>query len=255
MNLIEKRYISTEKKWLSPLKKDIKKNGILYLMASGVILFYVLFHYKPMYGVLIAFKDFSPSKGIWNSPWAGFRYFHEFFINPYFWRLMRNTLTISVSCLVFSFPAPIILALLMNELRNKWFPRMVQLVAYLPHFISLIVICGLIIKFTADKGIINDITSLFGMERISYLNYPQYFVPVYVLSDIWATIGWGSIIYLAALTSVDPELYKAALIDGANRWQQVKHVSIPGILPTIVIMLTLRIGSRLNIGYEKNIFL
>lgn len=199
--------------------KDMKKNGGLYLLASGVILFYVLFYYKPMYGILIAFKDYAPTKGIMGSPWVGFSHFTAFFENPYFGRLIKNTLIISVSSIIFVFSMPIVLALCMNELRGKLFPRTVQLVVYLPHFISLIVVCGIVTKFTADRGIINDIAVLFGAERVSYLNQPQCFVPVYLLSEIWQNVGWDSIIYLAALTSANPELYEAAVIDGAGRWK------------------------------------
>ena len=241
--------------WVGRWKTDFKKNGGLYLLASGVILFYILFHYKPMYGIIIAFKDFAPSKGVMGSRWVGLSHFIDFFNNPYFGRLLKNTLNISISSLVFVFPMPIILALLMNELRGKVFPRTVQLIVYLPHFISLIVVCGIITKFTADRGIINDITAFFGAERISYLNYPKFFVPVYLISDIWQNMGWDSIIYLAALTSVNPELYEAAIIDGAGRWKQTLHVSIPAILPTILVMLLLRIGSLFSIGYEKIILL
>ena len=224
-------------------------------MALPILAYYILFHYKPMYGVIISFKDFSPTKGIAESNWVGFKHFVDFLTNPYFWRLMKNTLIISLSTLIFSFPAPVILALLLNEIRGKVISRVVQLIAYLPHFISLVVVCGLIVKFTSDKGVINDIFAMFGAERISYLNHPQYFVPVYVISDIWQSIGWGSIIYLAALTGVDQQLYEAAIIDGANRWKQTLHVTLPGIAPTFVIMLILRIGGLMNVGYEKIILL
>jgi len=235
--------------------KDLKRNYSLYLMALPILAFYILFHYKPMYGVIIAFKNFSPAKGVIGSEWVGIKHFIDFFCNPYFFRLMKNTLVISLSTLVFSFPAPIILALLINEIRSKWFSRIVQLIVYLPHFISLVVVCGLILKFTSDKSIINDIAVLFGHERVSFLNHPKYFVPVYVISDIWQSAGWNSIIYLAALTSVEQQLYEAAIIDGASRWRQTLHITIPGIAPTIITMFILRIGNMLNVGYEKIILL
>lgn len=242
-------------KFSTRLKKDLRVNGTLYLIFVPVLLFYILFRYKPMVGLVIAFQDFTPTKGMWRSSFVGLNHFEEFLGNPYFWRLMRNTLWISFSNLLFGFPAPIILALLLNELRNKRFQKGVQLIAYLPNFISMIVICGLLSKFTADKGIINDFLAMFGAERISYLNYPEYFVSIYVLSGIWTTVGWSSIIYFAALTSIDEQLYEAAVIDGAGRWAQTIHVTIPGIMSTIVVMLILQIGNLLNLGYEKIILL
>lgn len=237
------------------LIKDIRMHKGAYLIVLPVVVFYILFHYKPMYGLIIAFKNYSPAKGIMGSSWAGFKHFEDFLTNPYFWRLMRNTLTISLSNLIFSFPAPIILALLLNEIKNKAFLRGSQMIMYIPHFISLVVICGMIINFTDLDGVINDLFSVFGVERKAYLNYPQYFVPIYVISDIWQGIGWNSIIYMAALTGIDTSLYEAATIDGAGRWKQTLHVTIPGILPTIIIMLLMRIGNLLSVGYEKVILL
>lgn len=237
------------------LKRDLRMNWSLYVLFIPVFLYYVLFKYKPMTGLVMAFENYSPSKGLWKSAFVGFDHFKSFLTNPYFWRLIRNTLWISISNLIFGFPAPIILALLLNEVRCKAFQRGVQLIAYLPHFISMIVICGLVSKFTADKGIINDFLAMLGFDRVSYLNYPKYFVPVYVLSGIWTDVGWSSIIYYAALTGIDQQLYEAASIDGAGRWKQTIHVTIPGIMPTITVMLILQIGNLLNIGYEKIILL
>lgn len=237
------------------LIKNIRMHKGAYLIVLPVVVFYILFHYKPMYGLIIAFKNYSPAKGIMGSSWAGFKHFEDFLTNPYFWRLMRNTLTISLSNLIFSFPAPIILALLLNEIKNKAFLRGSQMIMYIPHFISLVVICGMIINFTDIDGVINDLLNVFGIERKAYLNYPQYFVPIYVISDIWQGIGWNSIIYMAALTGIDTSLYEAATIDGAGRWKQTLHVTIPGILPTIIIMLLMRIGNLLSVGYEKVILL
>ena len=237
------------------LIKDIRMHKGAYLIVLPVVVFYILFHYRPMYGLIIAFKNYSPAKGIMGSSWAGFKHFEDFLTNPYFWRLMRNTLTISLSNLIFSFPAPIILALLLNEIKNKAFLRGSQMIMYIPHFISLVVICGMIINFTDIDGVINDLLNVFGIERKAYLNYPQYFVPIYVISDIWQGIGWNSIIYMAALTGIDTSLYEAATIDGAGRWKQTLHVTILGILPTIIIMLLMRIGNLLSVGYEKVILL
>ena len=237
------------------LKHDMAMNWSLYLLFLPILLFYILFRYMPMGGLLISFENYSPKKGITGSEWVGFAHFISFFQNPYFWRLMKNTVWISLSNMIFGFPAPIILALMLNELRSKKFQHGIQLVAYLPHFISMIVVCGLVLKFTSDKGIINDFLALFGVERKSFLNIPKYFVPVYVLSGIWTDVGWSSIIYFAALTGIDQQLYEAAIIDGAGRWKQTLHVTLPGIMSTIVIMLILQIGNLLNLGYEKIILL
>ncbi|MBQ4109423.1 MAG: sugar ABC transporter permease [Clostridia bacterium] len=252
----EKRKASPDKKpWIVRFGRDIKMHKGAYMLALPVILFYILFCYKPMGGLIIAFKNYAPIKGIWGSSWAGFSHFEDFLTNPYFWRLMKNTLTISISSLIFSFPAPIILALLLNEVRNKLFLRGSQMIMYLPHFISLVVICGMVIQFTGSDGIINDFLAIFGVERKSFLNYPEYFVPVYIISDIWAGIGWGSIIYMAALTGIDSSLYEAAVIDGAGRWKQTIYVTLPGILPTIIVMFLMRVGQLLSVGYEKIILL
>lgn len=235
--------------------KDFKLNKSLYLMILPVLLFYLIFHYKPMYGAIIAFKDFSPIKGILGSNWIGFKHFYDFFDSYYFWRILKNTLAISISSLIFGFPAPIILALLINELRSKLFSRTIQTITYMPHFISLVVICGLIKEFTADTGIINYVMGLFGGDRVTMLNKPELFVPIYVTSGMWQEIGWGSIIYLASLAGIDPQLYEAATIDGAGRWRQTWNVTLPGIMHTIIILLILRIGNIMNVGFEKIILL
>lgn len=237
------------------LKQDIRRNGVLYLLVLPVLAFYILFHYKPMYGTLIAFKDFQPRLGIMGSPWVGFDNFKAFFTNPYFMRVLKNTLVISVSNLLFTFPAPIILALLINEMRGEKFKKGVQTISYLPHFISLVVVCSMVKEFTSSDGFVTDIAVLFGMERQTMLNNQNLFVPIYILSDIWQNVGWSSIIYLAALTGIDTELYDAASIDGAGRFKKVLYVTIPGILPQIIIMLILAIGGMMNVGYEKIILL
>lgn len=237
------------------LRRDMTQNWTLYLLVLPVLVFYTIFCYMPMYGALMAFKDYSPKYGVLGSPWAGMKYFEEFITNPYFWRILKNTLWISVSTLLFSFPAPIVLALLINELKQKWFAKTVQTLSYLPHFISLVVVCSLIKEFTASDGVINDFLAMFGIPRQTMLNNPRLFVPVYVASDIWQSIGWGSIIYLSALTGIDQELYDAARIDGAGRWKQTLHVTIPGIMPTVIIMLILRVGRLMGVGYEKIILL
>jgi putative aldouronate transport system permease protein len=233
------------------LKKDFKINKELYIISFFILAYYIIFYYKPMYGAIIAFKEFVPIKGIWGSKWVGFKHFMDFFNSFYFWRLLKNTIWISINSLIFGFPAPIILALLINEIKSKLFKRSVQTITYIPHFISLVVICGLIKEFTGDTGVINYVITAFGGEAVTMLSIPKLFMPVYVVSGIWQEVGWGAIIYLASLTSIDMELYEASYIDGANRWKQTLHITLPGIAPTIIIMLILRMGSILNVGFEK----
>ena len=237
------------------LARDLNKNKFRYLIILPVIAYYFIFCYKPMYGAIIAFKDYSPALGIMESPWVGFKHFLAFFDSFYFWRILKNTIVMSLASLIFGFPAPILLALLINEVTNRHYKKFVQTVSYIPHFISLVVVCSMIKEFTMDSGIINDFLSLFGFDRVTMLNEKQYFVPIYVISNIWQQIGWDSIIYLAALTGVSKELYEAADLDGASKLKQVFYVTLPGILPTIITMLLLKIGNILNVGYEKVILL
>ena len=236
-------------------KADIRRNYPLYLMLLPVMVYYIIFYYKPMYGALIAFKDYQPTLGVSGSPWVGLKHFTNFFSNPDFIRILRNTLTVSCSTIIFGFPAPIILALLFNELRSQKFKSIAQTISYLPHFISLVVVCGLVKSFVSPNGIIYDLVVALGGQKTALLNRQEMYVPIYVLSGIWQEVGWGSIIYLAALSGIDQELYEAARIDGANKWKQVLNVTIPGILPTIIIMLILKLGSLLSVGYEKTILL
>lgn len=242
-------------KLLKRIKRDFTLNKWKYLMILPVILFYLIFFYKPMYGAIIAFKDFSPGVGINESPWVGLKHFKDFFTGMYFARTLKNTLVISIASLVFGFPMPIILALLINELRSKRYAKMVQTATYLPHFISLVVICSMVKEFTASTGMINDIVALFGGERTNMLNNPDLFVSIYVISTIWQQIGWNSIVFLAAITGIDQGLYEAAMIDGAGRFRQTLSITIPSILPTIITMFILRIGSLLNVGFERIILL
>ncbi|GLX71164.1 ABC transporter permease [Paenibacillus glycanilyticus] len=237
------------------LKDDLVKNKAIYIMLLPVVAYYIIFKYAPMSGAVIAFKDFSPGKGIWHSPWVGLDNFKDFFESYYFWRIIRNTLLISFYDLVFGFPAPIILALLINEVRLATFKRFVQTVSYLPHFISTVVICGFIVEFTSTGGIINSIISFFGGTRSALLGDAGNFRTIYVSSQIWQEIGWSSIIYLAALSGINPELYEAAKIDGAGRWKQTLNVTLPGITSIIVILLILKTGSLLDVGFEKIILL
>lgn len=236
-------------------KKDFRRNRALYVLVIPVLLFYIIFHYKPMYGAIIAFKDYSPGAGIAGSPWVGLANFTRFFQGPYFGRLIRNTLLLSVYNLLFGFPAPIILALLLNEVRNKKFKSITQTITYLPHFISMVVVTGMITNFCLSNGLFNDIIALFGGERMPLLQNPNLYRTIYVASSIWQEIGWGSIIYLSALSGVDSQLYEAAAIDGAGKWKQMLNVTLPGISPTIITMLILRMGSLMSMGYEKTILL
>lgn len=235
--------------------RQIRKNKYLYMIFFLPILYYILFHYWPMYGITIAFKDYNIVRGISGSPWVGFKHFEKFLTDPYFWKLVRNTLLINVYGLVWSFPAPIILALSLNELPNRGFKKFVQSVSYLPHFISTVVVCGMIVNFMAYDGIINQVLESLGIDRIHFLMLPEWFRTIYIGSGIWQGVGWGSIVYLAALSGIDEELYEAATIDGANRWKQMLHITLPGIKPTISIMLIMNLGRLLNIGYEKIILL
>ena len=237
------------------VKKDWMRNRSLYLMIIPVLIFFILFHYKPMYGAIIAFKDYTPALGIAESPWVGWDNFTRFFSSVYFGRLIRNTILLSFYSLLFGFPAPIILALLLNEVKNKKFKGLTQTVTYLPHFISMIVVTGMLVDFSMTSGLFNDIIELFGGERSPLLQNPDLYRTIYVASGIWQEIGWGSIIYLSALSGVDRQLYEAAQIDGAGKWKQLIHVTLPGIAPTIIIMFILKMGTLMNMGYEKTILL
>lgn len=237
------------------LKRDFQKNRSLYLMIIPVVLFYILFHYKTMYGAIIAFYNYRPARGLEGSKWVGLDHFIYFFKSPFFIRTLKNTLAISFLNLLFAFPAPIALALLLNEVRNKHYKKIVQTVTYLPHFISSVVICGMLSSFCLSTGLFNDIIEIFGGERIPLLQGTRYYRTIYIASDIWQTIGWSSIIYLAALSGVDKNLYEAAQLDGANKWKQTWHITIPGILPTIMIQLILRIGTLMSVGYEKTLLI
>lgn len=250
-----KAYKPVKKYSLENIRRDMKKNYSIYLLIIPVLLFYIYFCYVPMYGAIIAFKDFSPALGITGSKWVGFEHFEDFFGSIYFGRVLKNTLSINIVNLIFGFPAPIILALMINELSHKWFARTIQTITYLPHFISLVVMCSMIKVFTAPDGIIGEAVGKIMGINTSLLSVGNLFVPIYVISGIWQEIGWSSILYLSALAGIDQGLYEAATIDGAGRWKQTLHVTIPGIMPTIIVMLILRMGSMLNVGYEKIILL
>lgn len=234
------------------IKKKICKNWDLYLIFLLVFAYYVIFKYIPMYGVQIAFKNFSAIKGITGSPWIGLNHFRQFFSSYYFVDLIRNTLLISLYQLVAGFPLPIILALSINEMKNGPFKKTIQMVTNAPHFISSVVICGMLISFLSpSSGIINKLITTLGGEAIYFINEPKWFKTVYVISDIWQNTGWNSIIYIAVLAGVSPDLLEAAKIDGASRLQRIWYVNIPSILPTVITMLILNCGKIMTVGFEK----
>ena len=237
------------------LRQDFVRNRTVYLMAVPVVAFFLIFYYVPLFGLIISFKRFTPALGIFGSPWVGFKYFEDFFQSYFAVRIIRNTILLSVLSLIWGFPAPIILALLINEVRATPFKRAVQSLTYLPHFISLVVVAGLLLEFSQSRGLFNDLRAWFGADPISFFQDPRYFRGFYIGSDIWQEIGWGSIIYLAALSAIDPQLYEAATIDGANRCRQLVHVTLPSIAPTIVVLLILRLGQLMTVGHEKIILL
>ena len=239
----------------SMLRKDFVRNRTVYLMAVPVVAFFLVFYYVPMFGLVISFKRFTPALGILGSPWVGLKYFEDFFQSYFAVRIIRNTILLSVLSLIWGFPAPIILALLINEVRSTPFKRSVQSLTYLPHFISLVVVCGLLLEFSQSSGLFNDVRGWFGGEPISFFQDPRFFRSFYIGSDIWQEIGWGSIIYLAALSAIDPQLYEAATIDGAGRFRQLRHITLPSIAPTIVVLLILRMGNLMTVGHEKIILL
>jgi putative aldouronate transport system permease protein len=239
--------------WRQTILRDLRRNRHIYLMLLPVVLYYLVFHYGPMYGAVIAFQDFNPVKGVFGSKWVGLQNFQDFFSGIYFARLMFNTLAISVLEIVFGFPAPIILALLINELRWNPFRRLVQTVTYLPHFISIVVIVGMMFDFFARDGLTNQLLS--SNDPIAFMQSPEWFRQLFVGSGIWQQVGWRSIVYLAAIAAIDAALYEAAKVDGANRFRQIRHITIPGILPTIVILLVLQLGSVMSVGYEKIILM
>ncbi|WP_314588841.1 ABC transporter permease subunit [Paenibacillus terrigena] len=238
------------------LWKRIVQNWELYVFIAPAFLYFLIFHYGPMYGIQIAFKNFIPTKGILGSPWVGFDHFTRFFESYYFWDLLWNTLSISLYELVVGFPIPIILALAFNEIRNGFFKKMAQTVTYAPHFISVVVMAGMIITFLSPStGLITHVITWLGFDAPQFLTDPKWFKTMYVLSGVWQSAGWGTIIYLAALSGVDPTQHEAAIIDGASRFQRVRHINIPTIVPTITILLILNIGSLLGVGFEKILLL
>ena len=237
--------------WFKRIFINIRKYPSLYLLALPVVIWYVLFCYKPMYGIIIAFQRFVPNKGVMNSTWVGFNHFLNFFSDIYFGRLLRNTLMINLKMLLFGFPIPIIFALMLNEIRSTAFRRVSQSITYMPHFISSMIICGLMVDFCKTNGLLTSIFSFLGYDRVNLLSRGELFQGLYVGMNIWQEFGWDSIIYFAALTAIDPMLYEAATVDGANRFKRMLHITLPGISGTVIILLILRIGHLMSLGWER----
>ena len=246
---------------LTPEEKRLKrkrfilsftKNWQVYLLLLPVVAYYVVFHYAPMYGLQIAFRDYNPVEGFWGSTWVGLKHFARFFSSYNAGRLISNTLILSILSLAINFPLTIIFALMLNEVRSVKFKRTVQTITYAPHFISVVVVVSMIILFThADRGIVNFAIKAMGGEAIRFMEDPDWFRPLYIISGIWQGLGFSAIIYIAALAGIDQELIEAACVDGAGRFRRIWHINIPGILPTVVTMLILNVGGIMNMGFEK----
>ena len=238
------------------LAENIRNHPLLYVLALPVVAYYLIFNYYPMYGVLMAFQDFKPALGIWGSRWVGLKHFEKFIGGIYFWRLVRNTLSINLGMLLVGFPIPILFALLLNEIPHRGFQRVTQTVTYMPHFISSVVVCGLMLQFCGSNGILTRVLAALGLTpQTNLFTVPSLFQPLYIGMNVWKNMGWDSIIFFAALTSVDSELHEAAQIDGAGRWRRMLHVTLPAIMPTVVILLIMRIGNLMSLGWDQIILL
>jgi len=233
----------------------LRRDWQLYSLAVLPVLFFLIFRYAPMLGNVIAFRRFRPGGSIYGEYWVGLRYFKLFLSDPTFWKVFTNTLIIGGLTLIFCFPLPIVLALLLNEVRTRYLKRFVQSVSYLPHFLSIVVVAAMVMQLLSIDGTVNQLVKAFGGDPIPFLQKPEWFRTIYVSSEIWQTVGWGTILYLAALTTIDQDLYEAAKIDGANRWRQTWHVTLPGIRPTMVTLLILNIGTFMAVGFEKILLL
>ena len=234
------------------LKKAARRDLPLWILAVPGLTALIVFSYFPIYGLIIAFQDYSPGLGFLGSPWVGFKHFARLFRDPYFFRTFRNTVILGVYTLVFTFPAPLLFALLLNELRSRWFKKAVQTVSYLPNFISVVIVVGFLIDFTSlSDGVINDVIAFFGGERIHFMAEPEWFRFLYVVSDIWQGVGVGSIIYLAAIAGIGVELYESAYLDGATKLQQMRYITLPCLMPTIAILLILQVGELFGADFQK----
>ena len=234
------------------LKKAARRDLPLWILAVPGLTALIVFSYFPIYGLIIAFQDYSPGLGFLGSPWVGFKHFARLFRDPYFFRTFRNTVILGVYTLVFTFPAPLLFALLLNELRSRWFKKAVQTVSYLPNFISVVIVVGFLIDFTSlSDGVVNDVIAFFGGERIHFMAEPKWFRFLYVVSDIWQGVGVGSIIYLAAIAGIGVELYEYAYLDGATKLQQMRYITLPCLMPTIAILLILQVGELFGADFQK----
>jgi putative aldouronate transport system permease protein len=232
--------------------KEIKRNWDLYLLILPVIVFFILFEYVPMYGLQIAFKQYFVTQGIWGSPWIGFEHFNRFFDSFYFGRILLNTLSIGFFQIAAGFPIPILLALMIHEIERKKFQKWVQTILYAPHFLSTVIVVGLMMIFLSqENGLINHLLTWLGLEKVAFLTHPGWFKSLYISSGVWQQMGWNSIIYLAALAGIDPHLHEAAQIDGAGRLRRIWHINLPGLRPTLIILLILNMGTVLGVGFEK----
>lgn len=249
-------YLGKNKRNFQDLKKDLKKHKWLYVMLIIPVIFVVIWNYWPMYGVIIAFKDYSPAFGILGSPWVGLKHFERFFASYFFLEIIVNTLRLSLYSLLVSVPLPIILALLFNELNRKWFKSTAQTISYIPNFILVVVVIGMVqFFFSSQDGMINMLLNTFGFPSIDFLGSPKWFPHIYVWSGVWQGVGWGTLIYTAAMSGISPDQYEAAYLDGASRLQCIRHITIPSIMPTIVISTILATGSILSVGFEKTFLL
>ncbi|MFB9279011.1 ABC transporter permease [Cohnella cellulosilytica] len=232
--------------------KPYTRNYQLYLLLLPPLVYYIAFHYVPMYGVQIAFKQFNATLGISGSPWIGFTHFERFFSYYNFTTILTNTVVISLYALAVGFFTPILLAIMINEVRHRWFRKLVQNATYMPHFLSVVVVVGMMVSFTSlNSGVVNRLIELLGGTPIAFMMESSWFKTLFVMSNVWEHMGWNAIIYLAALAGISPELYEAAIVDGAGKWKRIIHVSIPGIMSTVIVLLILRVGQLLNVGFEK----
>ncbi len=241
--------------WLSTFR-HLKRDRQLLILFIPAIVFFVLFRYGPMYGLIISFKNYSVWEGITGSAWVGFEHFRNFFSSPDFLLLFKNTILLGFFSLLFGFPFPIIFAVLLNEVRVKFFKKTIQTVSFLPSFLSIVIISSMLIDFLSpSRGVINDLIAALGFEKIYFLVQPEWFRTIYITSDIWAQMGYESILYLAAMAGISPELYEAAKVDGAKRWHTIRYVTIPSIMPTVLILFIIKAGNMFRIGYEKILLL
>lgn len=245
--LVRVRSTAPRVSWRAALRKDWQ----LYTLAILPLAFFLIFRYLPMAGNVIAFRQFRPGGSIFGERWVGLRYVEMFLSDPKFWQVFSNTLVLGLLTLLIVFPLPIILALMLNELRSARVKKLVQTISYLPHFMSIVIVAGVVLQMTSIRGTFNQVITAFGGAAIPFMQQPEWFRTIYIGSEVWQTVGWGTILYLAALSTIDPQLYEAARVDGANRWKQTWHVTLPGIRPTMIVLLILNIGTFMAVGFEK----